>query len=69
MRLLPLLTGTLLLQACVATTGTSGDGLCVALGPLTAAHSEALQGAGVPEPVLITGARLVAGIDAGCGGP
>jgi hypothetical protein len=52
------------LTACVS---VNGDGLCAALRPLEATHADALQGPGVPDAVLISGAKLVAGIDAGCG--
>lgn len=56
----------LLLAAC-ATVKTSGEGLCLALAPLADAHVAALLGPGVPGPVIVTGERLVTGLDAGCG--
>ena len=46
--------------------GPSGKALCLALAPLVDTHAAALQGAGTPDAVVISGARLVAGIDAGC---
>ena len=73
MRHLALLTVTALLAACAAVTpppsleGPSGSALCLALAPLADAHSAALQGQAVSDAVLISGARLIAGIDGGCG--
>ena len=66
MRLWPLLIVVPLLQAC-APVPASEAGLCLALGSLVEAHAMALQAPDVPDAVLITGARLVAGVDAGCG--
>ena len=66
MRLLALLIVTLPLLAC-APEPVSEAGLCLALGSLVEAHALALQAQDVPDAVLITGARLVAGVDAGCG--
>ena len=65
MRLWPLLIVMPLLQAC-APVQVSEAGLCLALGSLVEAHALALQAQDVPDAALITGARLVAGVDAGC---
>ena len=65
MRLIACLTVLALLPTC-APVSVSAPGLCAALRPLEAAHADALQGDGVPDAVLISGARLIAGIDAGC---
>ena len=73
MRHWALLTALAPLLACTPVTlptsleGPSGSALCLALAPLADSHAAALQGAGVPDKVLITGARLVAGLDKGCG--
>ena len=67
-----LLTATLPLLACAPVTlppsleGPSGRALCLALAPLVDTHAAALQADDVPDAVLISGARLVAGIDGGC---
>ena len=45
----------------------SEAGLCMALRSLVEAHAMALQTQDVPDAVLITGARLVAGVEGGCG--
>ena len=67
MRLLPLLIVTLLLPTCTTASLTpSGEGLCLSLAPLADDLASALEGPGVPDPALIKGTRLVAGIDAGC---
>ena len=67
MRLLAFLSVTLPLLACAPVIPTSEAGLCLALGSLVDAHALALQAQDVPDAALITGARLVAGVDAGCG--
>ena len=46
--------------------GPSGKALCLALAPLVDTHAAALQADDVSDKVLISGARLVAGIDGGC---
>ena len=72
MRHLALMTALAPLLACTPVTlstsleGPSGAALCLALAPLADSHAAALQGAGVPDAVLISGARLVAGLEAGC---
>lgn len=65
MRLWPLLIVLPLLISCAPVIPSEG-GLCLALGSLVDAHALALQAQDVPDAVLITGARLVAGVDAGC---
>lgn len=62
---MPYMTALLLLTACAPAT-RSPDGLCIALRPLIEAQAEALQAIGVPEATLVTGARVVAAVDAGC---
>ncbi len=59
----------LALSCAPVTLPPSGDGLCLALAPLVDTLAAALQGQGVPDAVLISGARVVAGVDAGCGEP
>lgn len=66
MRLIIPTTLMLLLSAC-ATVRPSGEGLCLALAPLADSHVSALLGPDVPGPVIVTGERLIAGLDAGCG--
>ena len=63
--MLALLSVTLPLLSC-APVIPSEAGLCLALGSLVEAHALALQAQDVPDAALITGARLVAGVDAGC---
>lgn len=63
-RLIVSMTAMMLLTSCAS---VSGEGLCAALRPLENAHADQLQGQGVPDPVIVSGARLIAGIDAGCG--
>lgn len=58
---------TLPVTSCAPAILPSGEGLCLALRPMVEAHALALQAADVPDAALITGARLVAGLDAGCG--
>jgi hypothetical protein len=55
----------LLLQGC-ANVKTSDSAICAGLDPLVNAHVDALIVDGGPQS-LITGDRLVAGYDAGCG--
>lgn len=55
----------LLLQGC-ANVKTSDSAICAGLDPLVNAHVDALIADGGPQS-LITGDRLVAGYDAGCG--
>lgn len=62
-RLMALLIATAPLTACAT---VSPEGLCAALRPLEAAHADTLQGPGVPDDVLVSGARLIAGVDHGC---
>ena len=49
-----------------ASGGTSGDALCSALAAPAAEHAAALANDGGPRSVA-TGARLIRGLDAGCG--
>lgn len=65
MRLLAFLLLTLPEISCVAGTPPS-EGLCLALPPLVDQLATDLQGKGVPDAVLISGARVVAASDAGC---
>lgn len=51
--------------ACVNATPTSGDAICSATRAARAEHASALADT-QDERVLMTGARLVALIDAGC---
>lgn len=58
-----LLLATALLSGCAA---TSDRGLCDGLAPLANAHASALLADGGDQSV-VTGERLLAGLDAGCG--
>ncbi len=65
-RLILLLPVMLWLTACAATSGPDGlTGMCAALAPLGASHAAALVADGGDQSV-VTGERLLAGIDAGC---
>lgn len=66
MRLLAFLLLTLPVISCAAGTQPSEAGLCLALPPLVDQLATDLQGKGVPDAVLISGARVVAASDAGC---
>ena len=61
----------LLMSSCAAVPsvaeGPSGVGLCLGLPPLADNLADALVApVAVPDAVKIAGARLIAGIDAGC---
>lgn len=65
LRLIPPLLAALSLSACAGAPPVSERGLCDGLAPLGRAHAEALLADGGDASVL-TGARLLAGLDAGC---
>lgn len=54
------------LSACAGAPPASDRGLCAGLEPLGRAHAEALLADG-GDASVVTGARLLAGLDAGCG--
>ena len=65
MILLALLTTPLI--SCAEELKISQTGLCDGLDPLVNEHAVTLQMEDVPAPVVISGANLIRGYDAGCG--
>lgn len=53
------------LSACAASPAVSDRGLCAGLAPLARAHVEALVADG-GDASVVTGARLLAALEAGC---
>ena len=65
MRHLVLMTLPLLASACATVPGST-SALCTGLQPHVDRHAVELARDGVPDAVVVSGERLVAGFDAGC---